>query len=337
MIDLTQAISSEPDYEPIQIHAPTRGLSHIFGERLPKGPTRAEFEAGQIEGMGISMLVFGVILLFMSLFLILNGYYEFYYDEEVPPELAIYGGKAGLIFSFGFILLGWLEIKKNKTLKINKIQKPDSPWLWKVDWDLKESKDDLRWQFYVRIWVSIFCYSLVGSPSWYFITEGNQYEAIGWFVISILTLADLIFISAIIFFIYKSLKFLKYGITKFKFSEFPFFVQESIKGQLENLPKNFYRMTLDLRFIQQDFKIENSRYVLNHFQLYKKSKVFKEVPANWDGVLLIDWPLPDNKEWSTILNEVGAKYWELEVKADTSGIDYHSRFVLPVYAKPLNT
>lgn len=335
MIDLSQAISSEPDSEKIQLRESINLFPHIFGGRLPKGPTRDEVK--QMGGIGITALLMGIFFLFSSLILIAYGYgYDIFDEENCDPALGLYMGRACLIFSVGWILVGWIEIKKNKNLAKNKIQKPESPWLWKVNWDMDGTKDDLRTSLYVRIWITVFGFSLLGSPSWYFITEGNQLEGFGWFVISILILFDLIFVSAIVFFVYKSLKFFKYGISKFEFLEFPFFTNGAIKGQLNNLPKEFSNLTLDLRFIQQEFKIENGRYVLNHFQLYKASKAFRKTPENWKGELLIDWSLPENREMDTVLNEVGAKYWELEVKAETSGIDYHSRFILPVYTKPLS-
>jgi hypothetical protein len=48
----------------------------------------------------------------------------------------------------------------------------------------------------------------------------------------------------------------------------------------------------------------------------------------------MEWPLPNDAELSTQLNGRPAKFWELEVKAKTPGVDYHERFLLPIYAKP---
>jgi hypothetical protein len=44
--------------------------------------------------------------------------------------------------------------------------------------------------------------------------------------------------------------------------------------------------------------------------------------------------LPTDDDLNSGLSERPAKFWELEVEAKTPGVDYHERFLLPVYAKP---
>ena len=52
------------------------------------------------------------------------------------------------------------------------------------------------------------------------------------------------------------------------------------------------------------------------------------------GSFAVEWPLPTQGQWTTTLSERPARFWELEVKADTPGVDYHSRFLLPIYVRP---
>jgi hypothetical protein len=46
----------------------------------------------------------------------------------------------------------------------------------------------------------------------------------------------------------------------------------------------------------------------------------------------MEWDLPNEADLTTALSQRPARFWELEVRADTPGVDYHSRFLLPVYA-----
>jgi hypothetical protein len=51
------------------------------------------------------------------------------------------------------------------------------------------------------------------------------------------------------------------------------------------------------------------------------------------GDLPVSFKLPEG-EFGTRLSEAPARYWELEVKADTPGLDFGALFLLPVYERP---
>ena len=69
------------------------------------------------------------------------------------------------------------------------------------------------------------------------------------------------------------------------------------------------------------------------YQLYHESRTLKGAEAEPSGKLSLEWDLPDEQELTATLSQRPARFWELEVKADTPGVDYHSRFLLPVYAR----
>jgi len=48
----------------------------------------------------------------------------------------------------------------------------------------------------------------------------------------------------------------------------------------------------------------------------------------------MEWVLPDNPDYVSRLSERPARFWELEVKGKTPGVDYQERFLLPVYGRP---
>jgi hypothetical protein len=123
-----------------------------------------------------------------------------------------------------------------------------------------------------------------------------------------------------------------YGKSKLNFDKFPFFLGDSLKVRVSGLPPKdtIKDLIFNLRVIQED----NSDYKAHKFfECFFDQKKFSMQDLDSNGDLPIEWPLPDNPEFTTNLSERPAKYWELEVKAETSGIDYHERFLLPIYAK----
>ena len=69
------------------------------------------------------------------------------------------------------------------------------------------------------------------------------------------------------------------------------------------------------------------------YQLFHESRTLKGREVAPSGKLSIEWNLPGDLEFVSTLSERPARFWELEVKADTPGVDYHSSFLLPIYAR----
>jgi len=328
MIDLSQAVTSEPDFEKKQIFEPLKFCPPILQQRSAKGK--------HLEGYDTASLILGIVIIAGGILLLLDSYELIDMGgNQYSPAIAIYMNILGGSLGGGFIFWGWAEIRNRKKLEINRTLKPESPWYWDFDWKIEGIRDDLAEQLFWRAWMVVFGLGLFGPVSWMvFFSDHVEWQGFYWLVASIFIFVDLIFAAAVSLLVYQNLKFFKYGIPKIKFLEFPFFSENKIRAQLDNLPKTFSRMTLELRFIQEEHEAHGESYIYKFFQLFKEAKVFMEVPRQWDGRLLIDWQLPDKPEYVTCLNAHPSRYWELEVKVETSGVDYHSRFVLPVYAKP---
>ncbi len=329
MIDLSQATTSETDLERKQLFEPLKWCPPILEQRAAKGKL--------LKGMDNLFFIAGFMFLGFGITLLLDSYNVISLEEEriLPPSISIYMNILFIPTAAGFFISGWSVMRNKKILEENKNLKPDSPWSWDFVWNPDGVRDDLVEQLFGRAWMLFYGIGIMGPLSWMIIVYGSGfYGTYFLLMMSIIIFMDLIFIAAVLLFTYQSLKYLKYGISKIKFLDFPFFLQGEIKAQLNNLPKKISQMTLDLRFIQEEHIYKGKDYICKYFQLYKETKTFVEVPEKWDGVLLIEWELPSQQEFATTLNKQPSNYWELEVKAETPGIDYHSRFLLPIYAKP---
>ena len=131
--------------------------------------------------------------------------------------------------------------------------------------------------------------------------------------------------------------FLKYGNSRLRFESFPFYIGDKLSVILINLPAEINQLQLDLRCIEEKYEIHQrgqereSKVVC--YQLYHESRTLEGREVAPSGKLSLEWGLPDEPEMTSTLSQRPARFWELEVKADTPGVDYHSCFLLPVYAR----
>ena len=330
MIDLSQAISLEPVQERIQLFEPIKWCPPILQQRSGKGKL--------IEGMDWAAFIFGIVLavLGISLFLMVFGLVPFVEAKEGDLLKSIILNIMAFPLWSVFIWFGWYEIKKRKQLEKNRTLKPKSPWLWDFNWKPNGIGDNRLEQILYRTWMVLISIGFLGPITWMvFFIKSTSYGVAYWLVASMFVLLDLIFFAGLVLVIYQILHIIKYKNPKFRFQKFPFFLGDRAKGQLANLPKSFDRMIIDIRLIEEVHEQRGRNYIVKFFQLYNETKIFEKSPLVWDGVLNIDWKLPDDSKFTTTLNEQPSKYWELEVKAKTTGIDFHSRFLLPVY-EPYN-
>lgn len=121
------------------------------------------------------------------------------------------------------------------------------------------------------------------------------------------------------------------GKSKLHFDRFPFFLGDSLQVRVSSLPPKdtIKDLTLNLRVIQKDSAYAGGKALECYLE---QKKVFvRDLDSNGD--LPVEWLLPDNPEFTTKLFKLPSIYWELELKAKTTGVDYHQRFLLPIYAK----
>jgi hypothetical protein len=167
---------------------------------------------------------------------------------------------------------------------------------------------------------------------------GTSIDRVVFWVASIVLIPlDLFYLDALSLVVYHILQYLRYGKPQLNFQNFPFFSGGKVNASLAGLPHSFSQMIMNLRFIEEVHESSGTTAWSRFSQLYKETKIFTNSPANWDGILNMEWNLPDNDSFITKLNSQPAQYWELEVIVETSGIDYKSRFLLPVYANQTNS
>ena len=92
-----------------------------------------------------------------------------------------------------------------------------------------------------------------------------------------------------------------------------------------------------LQCIEEKYEIrgsgDNRKSVVVSYHVYSESKDFPNYSAENYGPLQIPlkFDLPEGEQYRTELSNRPPRYWELELKAETPGIDFSKTFLVPVY------
>ncbi len=245
------------------------------------------------------------------------------------------------VFGFMFFLAGaslmghgLLGVRQRALLKDAKKNRTSSPWLWDYPWHaLGISENKLKEALHSIFLLVVFSVFLAPFNWWAFFS--NQSEILLKLIVGFFDLVCGLGVG--INFYKKWALYLKYGNSRLQFRDFPFFLGNKISVGLIGLPKNAEQVECHLRCIEERYEIRGSgRNRSSKVVCYEKYRDTKKIHGSKvlnQEKLSLEWKLPNDKDLKSILSERPAKFWELEVKAETPGVDYHSRFLLPVYVK----
>jgi hypothetical protein len=148
----------------------------------------------------------------------------------------------------------------------------------------------------------------------------------------------------------------KFGPSRLRFGHCPFWLGDELTVYLQDLDrlKGARRVTATLRLIVEERERlgtgKRPEEVWVPFTRFEEVRTLRpeELPfgsgaparllrfarrAETGTELALRFELPANPRLGTHLVSNPPSYWELEVKADLPGIDYHARFLLPVYGR----
>ena len=131
----------------------------------------------------------------------------------------------------------------------------------------------------------------------------------------------------------------RYGRSRLAFGSFPFFLGQPLQVRLSTgRPLGAFKsLVLTLRCVEertattQTAKGRSTRIVCD--QLWADEITLAESWALQEGEIPVSFRLPEG-DYATRLAEPPVRYWEIEVTADTAGLDFRAVFPLPVYARP---
>lgn len=323
--------TASPVRERVELIELTKWCPPILKTRMSRGQV--------VEGMPQITFWFGLILSASSLILIADGlgWINLGAEQNLADGISVGLGLIGLLMGVWFARWGDQKIKKMNWSKERKAKYPQEPWLYDFKWKPSGIRNDLASQILNRLSMSGFTAVLLGPVAYMFFLLYEDREDVSLLVFIVIAgsfvLLSLILFTAFILIFYQSLQLIRYGNSNLVFEQVPFYLNDKLKVVLSGIPQQSDLITMDLRCIEEEHEVRGRNYVVKYFQLYRDSRKLSANEILGKKLISIEWDLPGEPELTSTLSERPARYWELEVKADTPGVDYHSRFLLPIYSR----
>jgi hypothetical protein len=226
-------------------------------------------------------------------------------------------------------------VSRKKHIQEGKRRASASPWLWDFRWG-QIGFTVQKWKKPAKYLLMFIVFGGFLAPfNWWAFFSGEK-SFLLWFVVG---LFDVITVGIGVAFFYQLFQYFKYGNSRLLFYGFPFFLGESLKVGLEGLPPRdqIEELELNLRFIEERYEVSGSGDNRNSsvvcYQYYLEARKLQPAEIFPGPVLDMEWQLPENPEYACRMSERPVKFWELEVKAKSPGIDYYEKFLLPVYSR----
>ena len=147
---------------------------------------------------------------------------------------------------------------------------------------------------------------------------------------------DLILVLVVVGIVTTLVQQAKYGRARLAFRSFPFFLGDTLSARLGSSRPigQFKKLTLTLRCIEERTETSHSagkttiRTVCDH--LWSDEVTLEGGAVREGNEVPVSFDLPSG-DYGTRLAEAPARYWELAVVADTPGLDFTAKFLVPVY------
>ncbi len=289
-------------------------------------------------GHGYFSMVMAIIVMGAGLPIILIGSRVIPVDpDSVHAPYWILQVVGGIFASAGLMLLiaSIRAIAKRRRRDDLLMRRPREPWLADHPWDKLRATHSSLGAAFQYFWGALFMSIFMSVFNWWaFFSDRSNF-----FIIGIVGIFDLIILIIFGSALYQLIRFLRYGSSEVRFGSFPLFLGDEIRLRFKaSSPILAPKIVFTLRHIEELYEKRGSgddaSPTLVCYELYSDEKTVELDGRSRMGApdLEIAFKLPEG-QFQTRLCEMPAYYWELEAHAQTEGVDYNAKFLLPVYQK----
>lgn len=293
---------------------------------MPLEPTPLRGRSASISEStihGSNAVGWGTILLFVGLGLLVF---------VLQPSLSVSIPRPLVVLLVAFFPLGGASLirhglkgqAREKRIAARRTLYPNQPWRWDHLWDPSGTGDVTGEEARRAIGFGVAAGIFLIPFNWILFTErlnGVWLLVTGFF--------DLAVLAAFARGIFLLLRRAKYRDVRLRFASCPFVLGRDLVVDLQGGPRDFERLTATLRCVEEAYERSGRSQTVVCYQLWATEQT---VPRGRGGSpLRFTFRLPDG-DYETRLRDCPPRYWELEVAAETPGIDFRPRFLLPVYA-----
>ncbi|MBI4480662.1 MAG: hypothetical protein HY651_11625 [Acidobacteria bacterium] len=204
---------------------------------------------------------------------------------------------------------------------------PGQPWLWREDWEHLAIRDEASFR---RDWYWPAIIGLGGLPVLAALPSAVRYRHPG------VILAAVVVVALLTWFLYRVLRRVKYGTSICRVEAIPIVPGATFRGVVETTlarpPADGFRVTLSFTVEHLETDLDN-RTVQRRDVVWRDEQVVRSSEIGPRGIAVrvsCEIP-PDARSLSQRFVPPGQERWWLEVSAATPGINYASKFELPVF------
>ncbi len=248
-------------------------------------------------------------------------------------------GVIGAVFGLAGLLVlvrGISALARRRRAALQSALRPGEPWFADYPWNPHGIADNrpgkLRQALVGLLFVGLFLVPF----HWVFWNGARQSWIFGLVLVGI----DFGALIGVAFTIRLALQSLRYPRGRLSFHQFPYFVGESLQADFSAPPQiaRFRSMTFELRKVEQVLEERQYRQKTEirqvSYQCYQDSYTLQagvDLPSGQRKIPLI-FRLPSDVP-GTAIRENPGRFWQLDIRADVPGIDYHATFLVPVYQR----
>jgi hypothetical protein len=261
-------------------------------------------------------------------------------DQSTTPPPAWLPWSLALLFfgagAFVTLKLGVGSLVARSRLKARRALHPNEPWRADHAWDPAGATHSPGSSIPGQVAVALFMAALLG-PFNYFSFYAPPPDMPTWARL-LVGFFDLILILVLVGIVMTLVQQAKYGRARLAFQSFPFFLGDKMSARLGSSRPigQFKKMTFTLRCIEERTEKSHSggkttiRTVCDH--LWSDELTLEGGAVREGNEVPVSFDLPSG-DYGTRLAEAPARYWELAVVADTPGLDFSAKFLVPVYRR----
>jgi hypothetical protein len=272
-------------------------------------------------GVAVALIGFGVITVKTK-------------SGNAPPMVLASVGGIFALAGFGLIWSGIKSIFEHKRISAAKALRGNTPWDYDYAWNPSGCLIEKGKQAVGSLWAFLFLGLFMVPFNWWAFYSNKA----NWVVYLVVGIFDLILIAILFHGIYTLLQAAKYGNPFLRFEKFPYFTGEKMTVFFEpSKPLGDFRaVEITLRcIVVRQVRVQTgkgSRMENRCIQIYADELKIDQAGSMGTEALPLSFDIPINVPGTSLLDDK-IRFWELEIKADTPGVDFSAEFPLPIYHK----
>ncbi len=256
---------------------------------------------------------------------------------DLPADISKYAriviAEMGGLFACAglFLLLGGLgKTVRSVQRERSRRRAPEQPWIWDCRWDRRGAHGRLLSSCIKAAMFSVVMAGILAPVNLWAVGET--------FFLIFAGLLDLVWLVSLAVLVAHLRRLHRFGRSTLVFAGFPFHLGQDLRVTLEQAGRlrDCQSLELTLRCIEEvpetvgRGRHQSTKVVC--YALYEDCQTLQpeSLRLTPGSQLPISFPLPPDAP-PTRRSEQPPRYWELEIKADTPGIDFLERFLVPVY------